>query len=112
MLLNEFLKAHRKIEEQSGRQQKVEATVAQQQDEITALTAALKAQAAQIQKVSDDQIQCKQGGAARGSQLSVNAGESNQRSSRNQPSRPARGGGVLFRCRDLLCTLQVYPRQA
>jgi hypothetical protein len=53
MLLNEFLKAHRKIEEQSGKQQKLEATVAQQQDEIAALTAALKAQAAQIQKVSD-----------------------------------------------------------
>jgi hypothetical protein len=60
MLLNEFLKEHRKgeqqdrkIEEQNGKQQKLEATVAQQQKEIQALTAALKAQAAQIQKVSD-----------------------------------------------------------
>jgi hypothetical protein len=53
MLLNEFLKEHRKVEEQSGKQQKLEAIAAQQQNEIAALTAALKAQAAQIQKVSD-----------------------------------------------------------
>jgi len=53
MLLNEFLKEDRKVEEQSGKQQKLEATVAQQQKEIAALTAALKTQAAQIQKVSD-----------------------------------------------------------
>ena len=53
MLLNEFLKEHRKVEEQSGNQQKLEATVAQQQKEIQALTATLKAQTAQIQKVSD-----------------------------------------------------------
>ncbi len=60
MLLNEFLKEHRKVEEQTRRQQELEATVAQQQStkaeqqkEIENLTAALKAQAAQIQKVSD-----------------------------------------------------------
>ena len=53
MLLNEFLKEHRKVEEQSSqiaeqdcKVQKLEATVAQ-------LQSALKAQAAQIQKVSD-----------------------------------------------------------
>jgi hypothetical protein len=46
MLLNEFLKEHRKVEG-------LEAAAAQQQQEIAALTAALKAQAAQIQKVSD-----------------------------------------------------------
>src|SRR6476620_5696688 len=46
MLLNEFLKEHRKVEQQSGKQQKLEATVAQ-------LQSALKEQAAQIQKVSD-----------------------------------------------------------
>jgi hypothetical protein len=50
MLLNEFLKEHRKVEA-------LEATVAAQQkgfeSQIAALTAALKAQAAQIQKVSD-----------------------------------------------------------
>jgi hypothetical protein len=46
MLLNEFLKEHRKVEG-------LEAAAAQQQKEIGALTAALKAQAAQIQKVSD-----------------------------------------------------------
>jgi hypothetical protein len=49
MLLNEFLKEHRKVEA-------LQATVAVQQkdfeSQIAALTAALKAQAAQIQKVS------------------------------------------------------------
>ena len=50
MLLNEFLKEHRKVEA-------LEATVAAQQkgfeSQIAALADALKAQAAQIQKVSD-----------------------------------------------------------
>jgi len=45
MLLNEFLKEHSKVE-------KLEVTAAQQQKEIKVLTAALKEQAAQIQKVS------------------------------------------------------------
>jgi len=50
MLLNEFLKAHRKMEA-------LEATVAAQQkgfeSKIETLTEALKAQAAQIQKVTN-----------------------------------------------------------
>ena len=46
MLLNEFLKEHRKVEEQVEINQRQEATIAR-------LEAALKAQAAQIQKVSD-----------------------------------------------------------
>jgi hypothetical protein len=45
MLLNEFLKEHRKV-------QKLEAAFAQQQKEITALTASVKVQASQIRKVS------------------------------------------------------------
>jgi hypothetical protein len=45
MLLNEFLKEHKKV-------QRLEATVAQQQKGMEALTAQLKEQAAQIQKVS------------------------------------------------------------
>jgi len=45
MLLNEFQKEHRKNEKQ-------EATIAQQQEEIKALKAELKEQASQIQKVS------------------------------------------------------------
>jgi hypothetical protein len=49
MLLNEFLKEHRKVEELKN---EFQATVAQQQKEIQALTAQLKEQAAQIQKVS------------------------------------------------------------
>ena len=60
MLLNEFLKEHFKVEEQAQVNQKQAATItdlksaaAQQQKDIAALTAALKAQAAQIQKVSD-----------------------------------------------------------
>ena len=45
MLLNEFLKEHRKNEEQ-------EATIARQQKQIEALFATVKEQATQIQKVS------------------------------------------------------------
>ena len=62
MLLNEFLKEHRKVEEQDRRLQKQEATiasqqkefqsaVAQQRKEIQLLRASLAEQAAQIQKV-------------------------------------------------------------
>ncbi len=59
MLLNEFLKEHRKVEEQQATITQVKATVtkqeaiiAQQQKETQALAASLKEQAAQIQKVS------------------------------------------------------------
>jgi hypothetical protein len=45
MLLNEFLKEHRRVQEQ-------ERVNASQREEIEALKAALKGQAAQIQKVS------------------------------------------------------------
>ncbi len=60
MLLNEFLKEHRKVEEQEATiaelkstTAKQEAIAAQQQKEIRALTASLKEQASQIRKVSD-----------------------------------------------------------
>jgi uncharacterized coiled-coil protein SlyX len=59
MLLNEFLKEHRKVEEQNSRIQQQEATiselkstVAQQQKGLHTVTARLEQQAAQIQKVS------------------------------------------------------------
>jgi uncharacterized coiled-coil protein SlyX len=66
MLLNEFLKEHRKVEEQSRKVDeqetaisqlkstvaKQEITAVQQQAELKTLTAQLKEQAAQIQKVS------------------------------------------------------------
>ncbi len=66
MLLNEFLKEHRKVDAQDRRLQeqetmitrlnstveKQEAAAAQQQKEIQAVTASLKEQAAQIQRVS------------------------------------------------------------
>ena len=56
MLLNEFLKEHKTVQEQGAtitRQRKdFEAAIAQQQREIEALTASVKEQAAQIQKVS------------------------------------------------------------
>jgi len=59
MLLNEFLKEHRKVEQQEttitqlkSRAAKHDAIAAQQQQEIKALTASLKEQASQIQKVS------------------------------------------------------------
>jgi hypothetical protein len=50
MLLNEFLKEHRMVEEQEGRRQKSEATMADQQHEVAALGAAgLNGQVAPIQ---------------------------------------------------------------
>jgi uncharacterized coiled-coil protein SlyX len=59
MLLNEFIKEHRKVEQQEmaitelrSNAAKQEATIALQQHEIRALTASLKEQSAQIQKVS------------------------------------------------------------
>jgi len=70
MLLNEFLKAHCKVEEQAkinqqqeativqlksaaAQEKELQATVARQQEQIERLTRALKEEAAQIQKVSD-----------------------------------------------------------
>jgi hypothetical protein len=60
MLLNEFLKEHRKVEEQAHRGREQEATIAQlksaiaqQHKDFQSLKAALKEQAAQLQKVSD-----------------------------------------------------------
>jgi trimeric autotransporter adhesin len=63
MLLNEFLKEHKKVEEQQATIAELKSTVAeqrkdfeaisaQQHEEIRALTASLKEQASQIQKVS------------------------------------------------------------
>ena len=49
MLLNEFLKEHRKVEDLK---KDFQATVAQQQKEIAALAATVKEQASQIQRVS------------------------------------------------------------
>jgi len=57
MLLNEFLKEHRKVEQLEGtvaqQQKDFQATAARQQKEIRALTASLKEQASQIQTVSE-----------------------------------------------------------
>ena len=56
MLLKEFLKAHRRIEEQDCRAKEQEATIAQLKKDfratVTQLTARLDEQASQIQKVS------------------------------------------------------------
>ena len=52
MLLNEFLKEHKKVEEQQAGMADLKSTVALQQKEMQVLTAQLKEQAAQIQKVS------------------------------------------------------------
>jgi uncharacterized coiled-coil protein SlyX len=59
MLLNEFLKEHRKVEEQACEIQeqrvtinKLSSAVAQQQEEMKAFAATLKEQASQIQRVS------------------------------------------------------------
>ena len=56
MLLNEFLKQHRKVQEQEAtiaqQRKDLQAIIAQQEKEIRALAAGLKEQASQIQKVS------------------------------------------------------------
>jgi trimeric autotransporter adhesin len=52
MLLNEFLKEHKKVEEQQATIGELKSTVAQQQKGLEILTADLKEQAAQIRKVS------------------------------------------------------------
>jgi hypothetical protein len=56
MLLNEFLKEHKTVQEQGAamtqQRKDFEAAIAQQQKQIEALTATVKEQAAQIQKVS------------------------------------------------------------
>jgi len=52
MLLNEFLKEHRTVEEQEASITQLKSTVAQQQKGMEVLAATLKAQASQIQKVS------------------------------------------------------------
>jgi hypothetical protein len=49
MLLNEFLKEHRKVEEQEARLAKQEAALAQQQKQIEALTAGLQKVNAQVE---------------------------------------------------------------
>jgi len=52
MMLNEFLKEHKKVEEQQASMAELKSTVALQQKEMQVLSAQLKEQAAQIQKVS------------------------------------------------------------
>src|SRR3984893_2269575 len=52
MLLNEFLKQHRKVEEQEATITQLKSTVAQQQKGMEVFAATLKEQASQIQKVS------------------------------------------------------------
>jgi trimeric autotransporter adhesin len=52
MLLNEFLKEHKKVEEQQASIAQLKSTVALQQKGMEVLTAQLKEQAAQIQRVS------------------------------------------------------------
>ncbi len=52
MLLNEFLKEHRKVEEQERTNAEQDKMIAEQQKQIAALAASLKEQAAQIQKVN------------------------------------------------------------
>jgi hypothetical protein len=49
MLLNEFLKEHRKVENQESRMQEQEATIARQQKQIDALTAGLQKVSTQLE---------------------------------------------------------------
>jgi hypothetical protein len=52
MLLNEFLKEHRTVQDLKVTAEKQQATIALQENQIKALTASLREQATQIQKVS------------------------------------------------------------
>ena len=52
MLLNEFLKEHRKVEEQQATIAELKSTLAQQQKGLRTVTARLEQQAAEIQKVN------------------------------------------------------------
>jgi len=54
MLLNEFLKEHKKVEEQQATNTQVKSALAKQEATIAALTATVREQASQIQKVSDE----------------------------------------------------------
>jgi hypothetical protein len=49
MLLNEFLKAHRKAQDQDRKVQELEATAARQQEQIEALTAGLQKVSGQVE---------------------------------------------------------------
>ncbi len=53
MLLNEFLKEHRKVEEQNCKIQEQETTITQLKKEMGSVVARLKEQDSKIQKVSD-----------------------------------------------------------
>jgi uncharacterized coiled-coil protein SlyX len=56
MLLNEFLKEHKKVEGQPATIAELKSTVAQQQKGMEVLTAQLKEQASQIQKVAQPEL--------------------------------------------------------
>lgn len=52
MLLNEFLKEHRKVEQQDRKTQEQDATITRLQKEMEIVIARLEAQESQLQKVS------------------------------------------------------------
>jgi hypothetical protein len=61
MLLNEFLKEHRKVEAQNRRMQEQDATITQLKKEMETVVARLKAQDSKIQRVSDQLELSKEG---------------------------------------------------
>jgi len=83
MLLNEFLKEHRRVETLEAIVARQQSINAEQQKEIQALTASLKEQAAQIQKVSA-QVEM----SRPASQLVVNNQQGCDRGSGGSPNRP------------------------
>ena len=62
MLLNEFLKEHRKVEEQGRKIQEQETTIADLKNEMEAVIGHAKEQDAKIQRVSD-QVQVRNSAA-------------------------------------------------
>ena len=53
MLLNEFLKEHRKVEEQKNTISELKSILAQERKDVQVLTARVEEQAAHLQKVSE-----------------------------------------------------------
>ena len=92
MLLNEFLKEHKKVED-------LQATVAQQAKGMEVLTAQLKEQAAQIQKVSA-QLEASKPAHESGCEHAVkeknSVSQKTPYKSRKAVTLPARGGFLLY----------------
>ena len=118
MLLNEFLKEHTKVGKQQAKLEQqqetiaeLKSTVAQQQKGMEVLTARLKGQASQIQKVSA-QLEASRPAPQVGATIRKSAPhQQTQQHFNNQPSHFTRVAAFCFTRRPL-ATLCVRPRRA